>query len=140
MKKQCKFRAESNIQDNAITDTQISLPDSKTEDDIMYDKNKRLTIGEMARLTGTSIKSFRYYEQINILKPIYIQPETKYRYYSVEQVQLVEIINFCIELGIPLKELVGLEEKDTGFQNFLDRGKDIAQKKLASINSGLMSV
>lgn len=112
-----------------------------TEDDIIFvhEKENLLSIGDIAKLTGTSVKSFRYYEQIEILKPVYINQETKYRYYSLEQVQLVEIINFCIELGIPLRELVGLEESYDAidFQNFLSRGKEIAKGKLAAIHSGL---
>ncbi|MCL2224869.1 MAG: transposase [Defluviitaleaceae bacterium] len=129
------------IVNSLLAKFKIPADPPKPTDEIIFtdEKNSLLSIGEMAKLTGMSIRSFRYYEQINILKPAYINEETKYRYYSLEQLQLVEIINFCIELDIPLKELADLEELygDMDFQNFLSRGKEIAKRKLAAINKGL---
>ena len=101
--------------------------------------NELLSIGEMSKLTGVSIKSLRYYERIDILKPAYINSDTGYRYYSLDQIYLVEIIIFCIELGIPLKEFSNHVDEDSvmDFRKFFALGKEITQKKLKSLERGL---
>ncbi|MCL2200059.1 MAG: MerR family DNA-binding transcriptional regulator [Defluviitaleaceae bacterium] len=94
-------------------------------------KKNLLTIGEMSKLTGAGIKALRYYERVGILPPAYIEPNSGYRYYSIDQIYIVDIITFCVELDIPLKELTIPNE------DFLTRGKEIAQKKIQSLQKGL---
>ena len=40
-----------------------------------------LSITELAKLRKVSSETLRYYDRINLLKPEYIDPETRYRYY-----------------------------------------------------------
>jgi len=105
----------------------------------MRRKNKLLFIGELSKLTGASLRSLRYYEKINLLKPTYVDPDSGYRYYSLDQTPLVELIMFCIELGIPLKELAKFTDADDtiDFRAFLAQGKEIAGEKLQKIKQGL---
>jgi len=102
-------------------------------------KNKLLLIGEISKLTGAGIKSLRYYERINILKPAYIDPNSGYRYYSFNQTNLVYLIMFCIELDIPLKELSEfIDGQDTvNYRAFLAHGKAVAQEKMRTLKKGL---
>ena len=65
-------------------------------------KKSFLSIGNMSKLTGIHIKSLRYYENIGVLIPAYVDPQTKYRYYSYQQIPNVMALRFCLELGIPL--------------------------------------
>lgn len=67
-------------------------------------KNK-FSIGQMSKLHNTSIKTLRYYDEIDLFKPNEVDPETGYRYYSVEQFKLLDIINYLKTLGVPLKEI-----------------------------------
>jgi len=102
-------------------------------------KSALLTIGDMSKLTGASIRSLRYYDKLELLRPVFIDPDTNYRYYSFEQSNIVEIIMFCIELDIPLKELpqyVGTGET-MDYRAFLAQGKEIANKKIKALRSGL---
>lgn len=75
-------------------------------------KHKLLSIGELSKLTGSSIKSLRYYDSINLLKPHYINPDNHYRYYLFEQVRIVNLIQICLNLGIPLQTVRDLALKD----------------------------
>ena len=102
-------------------------------------KNNLLFIGELSKLTGASLRSLRYYEKINLLKPAYIDPDSGYRYYSFDHTRLVELIMFCIELDIPLKELTTFTDADDAidFRAFLTHGKKIAEQKLINIKQGL---
>ncbi|MCL1993047.1 MAG: MerR family transcriptional regulator [Spirochaetes bacterium] len=102
-------------------------------------KNGLLSIGEISKLTGASIRSLRYYERLGLLKPAYTDPLSSYRYYSLDQSYLVRTIMYCIELDIPLKELrrfidaAGIFD----FRGFLAQGKKTARQKLARIERGL---
>jgi DNA-binding transcriptional MerR regulator len=105
----------------------------------MSEKDNLLSIGEMSKITGAGIKSLRYYESINILKPAFIDPYSGYRYYTFNQTYLVNIIMFCIELDIPLKELTKFNDADDilDFRKLLHHGKNNVEKKLKSLNKGL---
>ncbi|MDY4307523.1 MULTISPECIES: MerR family DNA-binding transcriptional regulator [Enterococcus] len=52
-------------------------------------RSELLSIGELAKITGVNIKSLRYYEQVGVLLPVYINPDSGYRYYSLAQVSAV---------------------------------------------------
>jgi len=105
-------------------------------------KKNLLSIGEMSKFTGVSIHSLRYYERINVLSPVYIDEETKYRYYSFNQIYLVEFITACIAMDIPLKDLPKFTQKDetVDIRAFLDEGKTIAMKKLSATRQGLQLI
>lgn len=65
----------------------------------------RFSIGQMSKLHNTSVKTLRYYDEINLFKPIEVDRENGYRYYSVEQFKLLDIINYLKTLGVPLKDI-----------------------------------
>lgn len=68
-------------------------------------ENNLLTSGEFASLRGVNLNSMRYYERMNLLKPAWVDPRTKYRYYRLEQLSALDAILFFIEVGMPLKTL-----------------------------------
>ncbi len=65
----------------------------------------KLSIGKVAKLKGVSIRSLRYYDKINILKPNHVDKFTNYRYYDPGQLLLVEIISFFRQSGATLQEI-----------------------------------
>lgn len=62
------------------------------------------SIGEFAKLFHVSKQTLFYYERNNILIPHLIE-ENGYRYYSLEQYFIFDIIINLRKLGIPLKEI-----------------------------------
>lgn len=66
---------------------------------------QRLSIGEMAKLNHVSEQALRLYDKMDLLKPIYINEETGYRYYSIGQSAALDMIHYYKEIGIPLKEI-----------------------------------
>ena len=103
-------------------------------------KNKLLTIGELSKRTGCSIKSLRYYDSIGLLKPIYIDPNSNYRYYNFEQTRIVELIQICINLSIPLKEVKDLIFKDDNkidYMYLIEYGRKITEEKISTLNDNL---
>lgn len=72
-----------------------------------------LTIGELAKLKGISVKALRYYEKIGILKPDYIDPHNNYRYYHLKQNIKIDFILNLLELNVPLKNFHNYITDDT---------------------------
>lgn len=104
----------------------------------MNKKSNYLSIGKMSKITGMSIKSLRYYDQVGILKPVYTNEETGYRYYSFEQIYIVEFIELCLRLDVKLKELMQFIEEDNTihFAELLEYAREISDKKLRAIQRG----
>ncbi|MFR4003525.1 MAG: MerR family DNA-binding transcriptional regulator [Romboutsia timonensis] len=103
-------------------------------------KSKLLTIGELSKRTGCSIKALRYYDLIGLLKPVYVDPNSNYRYYNFEQTRMVELIQICINLSIPLKEVKDLVFKDNNkidYIQLIEYGKKITEEKISSLNNSL---
>lgn len=97
--------------------------------------NQYLSIGKVSKMKNVSIKSLRYYDKIGILKPAFINAETNYRYYTEEQLYLLDAVTLCIKLGIPLKDLNRYVENDSiNLQKLLYDGKILAEEKIMEIH------
>lgn len=100
--------------------------------------SKYLSIGKVSKLKNVSIKSLRYYDRIGILKPAFVNEQTNYRYYTEEQLYLLDAITLCIKLGIPLKDLNGyVENGSINLQKLLYDGKILAEEKIMEIHNCL---
>ncbi len=76
-----------------------------------------LKIGEFARLGNVSIATLRYYDQWNLLKPNALDPDTGYRYYSLDQLPRLHRIVVLKELGFALEHIALLLEKDLSLEH-----------------------
>ncbi len=101
-----------------------------------------LSIGELARIRDINVQSLRYYEKLGILIPAYINPESGYRYYSPDQIMVLDTIILCIELGIPLKGLKNYVDQDgqLEFERLLKDGRKLAKEKIRKIESNIDSI
>ena len=69
-------------------------------------------IGKAARLSGTTIKSIRHYEEIGLLPPP--QRRGAYRVYSEQSVELLMFIKCAQQLGFKLKEMQAILDQHRG--------------------------
>ena len=100
-----------------------------------------MSIGKVSKLKNVSIKSLRYYDQIGILKPAFVNTETNYRYYTKDQLYLLDAITVCIRLGIPLKDLNNyVEGASINLQKLLYDGKILAEQKILDIRNCLATL
>lgn len=100
-----------------------------------------MSIGKVSKLKNVSIKSLRYYDQIGILKPAFVNTETNYRYYTKEQLYLLDANTVCIKLGIPLKDLNNyVESSSINLQKLLYDGKILAEQKIMDIHNCLATL
>ena len=47
-----------------------------------------LRIGDFSKLSRVSIRMLRYYDEIGLLRPVKIDPESGYRYYNENQLPI----------------------------------------------------
>lgn len=62
-------------------------------------------IGETARLFGMNIRTLRYYDQAGLLHPVRVDPDTNYRYYSVEQFEQLNTIRYLRAQDVSLEDI-----------------------------------
>lgn len=65
-------------------------------------------IGDFSKLSQISIKALRLYDQMGLLKPIHIDPDTGYRYYSASQLPRINRILAFKDLGFSLEQITSL--------------------------------
>jgi len=75
-----------------------------------------LKIGEFARVNQVSIATLRYYDQCGLLKPVALDPDTGYRYYSLDQLPRLNRILALKELGFSLEQIARLLEGDLSLE------------------------
>jgi DNA-binding transcriptional MerR regulator len=76
---------------------------------------ERLSIGRFARLTGLSIGALRHYDELDLLRPIEVDPFTGYRSYGADQVEIGRAIASLRDLEVPLEEIravLGTDDPD----------------------------
>jgi DNA-binding transcriptional MerR regulator len=67
-----------------------------------------IPIGRFSRLTLLTIKALRFYDQIGLLCPVLSDPETGYRYYTVDQFEEAERIRQLRLLELPIESILEL--------------------------------
>ena len=82
--------------------------------------NDLMRIGEIAGFFNVSAKAIRIYEKMGIIKPVKIDPKTKYRYYSADQVQQLNALLDLKELGFSLSEIKRLLDGGMTNEKFMD--------------------
>ncbi|GAB6168850.1 helix-turn-helix domain-containing protein [Clostridium carnis] len=90
------------------------------------------SIGEVSKIKEITIKALRYYHKMGILIPSYIDEETGYRYYSIDQFIYIDIIKGCRALGTSIIELQEIfKERDTDkLLDFLKLKKSEAEENI----------
>lgn len=61
-------------------------------------------VNEVAKMSGTSVRTLHYYDQINLLKPTTVTP-AGYRLYSDDDLERLQQILFFKEIGFSLQDI-----------------------------------
>ena len=69
-----------------------------------------LSIGQMSKACGVTIKTLRYYDRIGLLKAVKVDETTGYRYYSEEQIGTMLLIDRYKRYGFSLSDIQNLLE------------------------------
>jgi DNA-binding transcriptional MerR regulator/predicted transcriptional regulator YdeE len=103
----------------------------------VIEMKNRFKIGEMSKLHKVPVKTLRYYDEIGLFKPIEIEEDSGYRYYSTEQFEQLNTINYLKFLGFSLKEIqTHLEKRDAGcFLDLLKKQKQITDDTIIRLQT-----
>src|SRR5262245_36634322 len=71
-----------------------------------------LKIGEFARVAQVSLATLRHYEKSGLLKPMVLDPDTGYRYYSLDQLPRLNRILALKDLGFSLERIAQILEEE----------------------------
>jgi PPM family protein phosphatase len=64
-----------------------------------------LPIGAFARATRLSPKALRLYDELGLLPPAYVDPDTGYRFYDPAQLEQARLVAWLRRLGMPLARI-----------------------------------
>src|ERR1041385_3322097 len=64
-----------------------------------------IKIGDFARLSQVSVVTLRYYDEMDLLKPVKVDSFSGYRFYSADQLPLLNRILALKDLGFSLEQI-----------------------------------
>ena len=64
-----------------------------------------LSITELAKLRQVTSETLRYYDRIGLITPDYVDPQTRYRYYSIRQYEKLGTIKELRQLGMSIHDI-----------------------------------
>lgn len=105
-------------------------------------KNDYYSIGEVSEIKDVSVKALRFYEKIGLLKPFFVDPLTRYRYYHASQFMIIDVIKAARCMQISPNALVPyFANKDTaGLVALIDKHKDEISARIASLQNVLDTI
>lgn len=96
-------------------------------------------IGDFSNMSKTTIKTLRYYEKEGLLKPVYIDLNTGYRYYETSQlVELSKIVHLR-QAGLSIKDIKNILDGQDLIEVLKYRKKEI-EKQLFNYNTELSKI
>lgn len=91
----------------------------------------KLSVGNIAKSAGVSVRTIQYYDRIGLLKPVEINSQNGYRYYDEKSVEQLNEILYYKGLDFPLKEIPALISSNglNSSSRLLEQRKNLIEKK-----------
>lgn len=108
-------------------------------------QDKLYRIGMFAGMNHVTVKALRHYDETGLLKPVYVDEESGYRYYTVGQLPVIHQILVLRNMGFSLEEIREIQNGYPEREMLIKRKQrllaEIAEKtaKLAQVESYLSS-
>jgi DNA-binding transcriptional MerR regulator len=67
-------------------------------------------IGLFSKMNRVTVKTLRYYDEIGLLKPAYIDDFTSYRYYTTDQLPVLHQILTLRQMGFTIEEITDIRK------------------------------
>lgn len=93
------------------------------------------TIGEISKLFQMKTSAIRYYCEIGLLTPTYVDPETGYRYFSTSHFERLNTIKYLQTLGLSLEDIqTFIDNRDPVYlMNQLQAQRDTTREKIKQL-------
>ena len=95
--------------------------------------NKIMKIGEFAKAVGTRISILRHYDREGLLRPIFVDKFTGYRYYDESQAEQYRQIYELKEAGFTLNEIKEIISNSTEIEDIFIRKKSELEQTLHNL-------
>ena len=96
-------------------------------------------IGDFSSMSKTTIKTLRYYEKEGLLKPVYIDQNTGYRYYETSQLVEISKIISLRQIGLSIKDIKNIID-GYDMENILNKRKKEIEDNLTIFNTQLSKI
>lgn len=96
-------------------------------------------IGDFSIMAKTTIKTLRYYEKEGLLKPVYVDLNTGYRYYETSQLVEISKIISLRQIGISIKDIKNVLN-GCDMKSVLNKRKKEIEKNLKLYNIELSKI
>lgn len=70
----------------------------------LYDDTVHYSVKEVSKILGIGEQTLRYYDRIGLMEPFYRDPESRYRFYTINQFYLLEQFKYAKQLGLSVEE------------------------------------
>ena len=101
----------------------------------------KMQIKEFAELTGVSVRTLHYYDEIGLLKPSEVDAQTGYRFYDENSFERMQEILFYRELDFSLKTIAEiLSSSDYDKQQALSRQRKLLLAKKERLEQLIMAI
>lgn len=100
-------------------------------------------IGDFSRLSQISIRMLRFYSEIDILKPAFVDEESGYRYYDASQLAITMQINFLRKMGFSthqIKDILQSGYSKEELQILVTKRQDELRSELILIKNKIASL
>ncbi|MGG4467672.1 MerR family transcriptional regulator [Paenibacillus alvei] len=90
------------------------------------------TIGEVSKLFQVKIATLRYYDEIGLLAPAFIDEKTNYRYYSTQQFERLNSIKYLRALDLPISRIIeffNYRDIDTLIDMLKEQQEEVRKKR-----------
>ncbi len=99
-----------------------------------------LSIAAFARLAGVSAKALRAYDALGLFRPVWVDPQTRYRYYSPAQLPELRRILALRQLGIGLPQIARLITGRANLARALEERRAEAERERADVERQLAAL
>lgn len=103
----------------------------------------KMKIGHFAKYNNISVQTLRYYEQIDLLHPAFIDEESNYRYYHINQSAAVDNIQFLKQFNFSLEEIKHIMNDTEGLAELshtVERKKEELLEQRAALDQQLEDI
>ncbi len=102
--------------------------------------NSLVPIGRFSAICRLSQKALRLYDEMGLLRPAWVDPDSGYRYYAVAQALEAERIRLLRSLEVPLEDVAEFLRDPAGRKRILERHRGRLESRVSQLQALLASL
>lgn len=102
-------------------------------------EEKLYRIGMFSKMNQVTIKALRYYDEVGLLRPRFIDPDNGYRYYSSSQLEPLHRLMALRRIGYSIEEIKRVQDGESE-QRILQKKKQQLMKEISERMSMLSQI